>query len=564
MAVNPEVMDAADRDGEARERLDNVVRRDLPRRDGLLHRSITWDVLVAVKLLTFALIIAIRPFNITHDCGLLLHAAEQLVDGRLPYVDFLEQNPPLIYYLFSVPVAIAQAIDANPIPVYLVMFWLLVVASTLATRRLLGRASDVLSPLQRGAILLAVVVASECTLLAPDFGQREHWFAIAIVPMLVLRWLVYRGDSGDASTRPPSWGFRVALGFATGVGVALKHHFVLIWLGIELACVLRTRKWRALFAPETVSAAAFLVMFLLHFLFIPAAMRDGFFVRWVPFVMANYWVYDHAVDWPHIVFVGAVTIVYGGAAIAAWGFSRPARRSVSLAMIFALFTMLALASFVLQQKDYSYHLIPVYFGALPCMANLACAMAERPNRRIARLATLGIIGVVAGTVPAAGAELALSWTLGRGRDEPTPIWREILSRSDTGDTALFISTNVGDGYPELVRYGYRPGSRYLVSMPIALVHSDLRAAGNGELYHDASNRPEDEMRYLRELSEDIRRRSPRVIVVVDQADCQGCAPGFNVNEFLKRAGVIDGAMGSYEDVGVFDGKLSRLRLFVRP
>lgn len=530
---------------------------------GAIRKSATWDALVAVKLLTFGLIIVIRPFSITHDCGLLLHAAEQLLDGRMPYVDFLEQNPPLIYYLFAIPVAIARWIGANPIPVYLTMFWLLVVASTLATRRLLACASDVLTPLQRGLILLAVVVASECTLLAPDFGQREHWFAITFVPLLVLRWLVYRQDAATPKAGVPSAVFRILLGIAAGIGVALKHHFVLIWVGIELVCVLRTRKWRVLVAPEMVAAAIVLVAYLAHFLFIPAAMRDGFFLRWVPFVTAHYWVYDHAIDLAHILFVGGVTLVYGGAAFVAWRNVPSQPRRVSLAMMFALFTLFSLASFVIQGKDYSYHLIPVYFGALPCMAIYACELVARPARFKARLAMLCILGVAAGTVPSAAAELALSWTLGRARDEPTPIWREILSRSKPGDAVLFISTNVGDGYPELERYGYKPGSRYLVSMPIALVHSDLRAAGDVALYHEASNRPDIERQYLRELSEDIRTRSPRLVAIVDQPDCQGCAAGFNVYEFLRRAGVLDGALAAYDDVGTFEGKLSKLRLLVR-
>ncbi|MCB9864798.1 MAG: hypothetical protein H6820_15695, partial [Phycisphaerales bacterium] len=243
------------------------------RLDALVDRSLTWDLLVGVKLLVFALIIVIRPFNITHDCGLLLHAAQRLLDGDVPYVDFLEQNPPLIYYLLAIPVQAARALGANPIPVYLATFWLLVVASTLAVRGLLAQAKDVMSSLQRGLLLLSIVVASECTLLAPDFGQREHAFAIAFVPLLVLRWLAYREDlrEGDAVRVPVL--FRLLIGLCAGIGIALKHHFVLIWLGIEFACVLRGRRWRKLLAPETLSAGIVLAAYLVHFAFLPAAMR---------------------------------------------------------------------------------------------------------------------------------------------------------------------------------------------------------------------------------------------------------------------------------------------------
>lgn len=563
MGVNTEVMESAA--GAAFAASGRGVDADVGagRFASVLHRSLTWDFLVAVKLMTFALIIAIRPFGITHDCGLLLHAAEQMVDGGVPYVDFLEQNPPLIYYLLAVPVGIARAIGVNAIPAYLVMFWMLVVGSTLAIRRLLTMAADTLSPMQRGLILFAIVVASECTLLAPDFGQREHWFAIAFVPLLVLRWLAFRQDPSDGPRAMPSVGFRILLGIGAGVGAALKHHFILIWLGIEFACVFRTRRWRVLIAPETIAASIVLIAYLAHFLFVPAEMRDGFFVRWAPFVMAHYWVYSHAIDLAHVLFVAGVTIVYGGAAIVAWRASAAELRHASLVMMFALLTLFGLASFVMQGKDYSYHLIPVYFGALPCMAIYASELVVRGSERQRSFARMCVVGVALGTIPAAIGELGLSATIGRAFDEPTPVWREILARSDSGDAILFVSTNVGDGYPELMRYGYRAGSRYLVSMPIALVHSDLRAAGDAAIYHDTSNRPDIEQQYLRELAADVRERTPRLVAVVDHTDCQGCAPGFNVHTFLDRAGVIDAALASYDDIGTYEGKLGPVRLYAR-
>lgn len=529
----------------------------------VLDRSLTWDLLVGVKLLTFAIIIAIRPFNITHDCGLLLHAAQRMLDGNVPYVDFLEQNPPLIYYLFAIPVWGARTIGANPIPAYLGMFWLLIVASTLSVRRLLAMASDVLSPLTRGLMLLSFVVASECTLLAPDFGQREHGFAIAFVPLLVLRWLAYREDAADVPAVKASTIFRILIGLCAGVGVALKHHFVLMWIGIEFACVVRDRRWRKLIAPETLAAGSVLVVYLVHFAFLPTAMRDAFFGRWVPFILAHYWVYEQPISAAHVAFVGGVVVLYGGAAWVAWRSTRRTKGVAALTTMFALFTLFAIASFVVQRKDFSYHLIPIYFGALPCVALWVGTQAWQSAAATGMRLRWCVAGIVLGTIPSAAIEVALSWTIGRQRDAPTAIWREILDRSQAGDSLLFISTNVGDGYPELVKYGYTCGSRYLVSMPMALVHSDLRLDGGERLYHDISNRPSVELQYLGELAADIDKNQPRLIAIVDQTDCQGCAPGFNVHECLRRAGLLSGVMASYRDVGAFQGKVSTLRLYER-
>lgn len=528
--------------------------------DSMLDRSATWDLLVAIKLLTFAVILVIRPFNISHDCGLLLHASEQLLDGAVPYVDFFEQNPPLIYYLLAIPVWMARAIEVNPIPVYQAFFLLIVVITTLMVRRLLHAASSSLSGMQRGLTLLAFVIANECTLLAPDFGQREHWFAILFVPFILLRWLSLREDR---PARSLSTAYRVGLGIAAGVGIALKHHFVAIWLGIELFCILRKRTRRVAFAPESIAVGFFLLAYLAHFLFVPASMRTGFFHRWVPFVMSHYWVYRHAIDLPHVMFVSAISIVSVAASLLAWRINRRNSSEESLVLLFGLLTLLSLASFVIQGKDFSYHLIPLYFGMFPCIALYSSAIVRCGRRLSTGLARLGIIGVVLGTVPSAAAEIGLSWVIGRPRDEPTPIWREILSRSKSGDPILFISTNVGDGYPDILRHGYATGSRYLVSMPIALVHSDIRNADDGSLYHNESNRPECETRYLQELAIDLARRKPALVAIVDQENCQGCAPGFNVHEFLRYSGFAADNMTPYRDLGRFEGKISTFRLYGR-
>ncbi len=528
--------------------------------DSILDRSATWDLLVAIKLLTFAVILVIRPFNISHDCGLLLHASEQLVDGAVPYVDFFEQNPPLIYYLLAIPVWMARAIEVNPIPVYQASFLLIVVVATLIVRRLLHAASSSLSGMQRGLTLLSFVIANECTLLAPDFGQREHFFAIVIVPFILLRWLSLREDR---PARRVSTTFRVGLGIAAGVGIALKHHFVAIWICIELFCILRKRTWRVAFEPESMAVVFVLIAYLAHFLIVPASMRTGFFIRWVPFVMSHYWVYRHAIDLPHVLFVSGISIVSVIASLLAWRVNRRNATEKSLVLLFGLFTLTSLASFVIQGKDFSYHLIPLYFGMFPCIALYSAAIVRCGSRLSMGLARLAIIAVVLGTIPSAAAEIGLSWVIGRPRDEPTPIWKEILNRSKSGDSILFISTNVADGYPDIIRYGYAAGSRYLVSMPIALVHSDIKNADDGPLYHNEANQPECEKRYLEELSIDLVKRKPALIAIVDQDDCQGCAPGFNVHEFLRHSGFAADNMTPYRDLGRFTGKISTFRLYAR-
>ncbi len=55
--------------------------------------------LVAFALLARALVVLEQPYEINHDSATLLHVAQLLLDGRLPYLEIFETNPPMSWSL---------------------------------------------------------------------------------------------------------------------------------------------------------------------------------------------------------------------------------------------------------------------------------------------------------------------------------------------------------------------------------------------------------------------------------------------------------------------------------
>jgi hypothetical protein len=55
------------------------------------------------------------------DCAINLAYSKLLMEGKLPYVDFVDTNPPLIMYICTIPVAIAQSLHLHVILVWSVL-----------------------------------------------------------------------------------------------------------------------------------------------------------------------------------------------------------------------------------------------------------------------------------------------------------------------------------------------------------------------------------------------------------------------------------------------------------
>ena len=161
-----------------------------------------------------AMLIALHPLAINPDAAMHLSAGQMLLEGKRPYVDVIDTNPPLIFYLNVIPAFIAQVLSANAIVVFSITVLVLVLASAWSVR-LVVRGSQLEYDQSELALLLFAWVAfaaltkySELyiTKLVGLFGQREHIFMLLYLPLFVVRWVRWHGG-------------RVRTGLAAAMGV---------------------------------------------------------------------------------------------------------------------------------------------------------------------------------------------------------------------------------------------------------------------------------------------------------------------------------------------------------
>ena len=83
---------------------------------------------------------SLNPNEFNWDVGWLLHCAERIQSGARLYVDLIDENPPLIFWLSVPPVATAKLFDLQAILVFNLLVAALGLLCCWMTYRVLRRA----------------------------------------------------------------------------------------------------------------------------------------------------------------------------------------------------------------------------------------------------------------------------------------------------------------------------------------------------------------------------------------------------------------------------------------
>jgi hypothetical protein len=161
------------------------------------------------------------------DIAFPLWAAERMQHGARLYVDILEINPPLFVWLDLPLVWLSRVTGLGAITWYRIATSLLLFASLAGCWWALTRSLGDEKVEYRRVLWLAAAFA---LLLLPrlDWGEREHLSLALTLPYIFLGIARARG-------RAVPRGGAVLAGIAAGIGIAFKPHFVLVWLGREVA-----------------------------------------------------------------------------------------------------------------------------------------------------------------------------------------------------------------------------------------------------------------------------------------------------------------------------------------
>ena len=316
---------------------------------------------LAIFTLAFLLQLHFGTFG---DVSWLITVCEGWLDGRTPYVDMIETNPPAAILIYMPPVALARFMAWRP-EIAVVAFGLaLAGVSALTARRTLVRAG--LLPDDDG---LWTLVALGAFVLLPGrvLDERDFFAALLGLPFVALVAARTRG------ARPARPGIVIAaLGLAAMV--AIKPPYVLVPLAMAPYALWRLGA-RPLFWPELWAAAALFAAYVAWTFFaFPAYVHDV-----VPTIAAAYVPVRESLS--GLCFNGGMialaTLVL---LIAARGRAWLAEPMIAVPALAALG---ALCAYALQGKGWLYHLQPALSWLVIAGAGLWLRLPREPRIEIA-------------------------------------------------------------------------------------------------------------------------------------------------------------------------------------
>ncbi|MFC1960611.1 hypothetical protein ACFLYO_07865 [Chloroflexota bacterium] len=488
--------------------------------------------LLTAVFLTLLLMFLLNPLHINHDAALHLELGNFLLDGRQPYVDYYETNPPLIHYINTIPAVLARLTGLNPIPVFWLLVYALTVWSALSIRHLLQRYLPQPDLLSVNLLPISIALFGLYVSSLVNHGQREHLFVLLFMPYFVLRWLRWQGLAGQVRMSSA-----IGLGILAAVGACIKPYFLLAVALPELYWLIKYRRLNNLWAPEILSFGATGLLYGVHFLLLPAASRDGFFGFIIGEVHSSYYnAFGHmtvAEFFKQKYLLRLVVLIIPFILL-------PIRRRQGtiwhLTQPLALFGLASFVSFVYQAKGWNYHRIPFDMAVMLTgtllffTTRLRKSGVDQPGYSLKRV-RVALIPLLLLTVRISMDDLSFYPITG----ESAFVQHIVTTHSAENDAILMLDANVAPTFPTLMQNNRRAIGSFPHDFPLAF---GMRGVSGAAYYDPTSALPTMMQFYLDVIRADIEDYEPHMIIV-RQAGCLYCPPGFDPVRFLEARGFVE-------------------------
>jgi hypothetical protein len=502
-----------------------------------------------------------------HDQMWLLYGARLVRHGAKLYgPEVFETNPPMIFWLSSVPVALAEWLHASETAMGKLCLVLLECAVAWVCLQLLRRGWCTRTGARKGGDLGPAVsnwlvfafVAVLAVMPARDFGQRDHLLVLLCLPYVFAAVLA----TCEPDARPLGAWAGAGIGAAALAGIVMKPHQVLIPIAVETALILLRarsmgirRATRSLLRPELLAMIAAGVAFLLAVhLFAP-----NYFTQVVPLVRDTYWAFS---QWPFARLLTEAIQLHILAAIAlGLFFAEGWRRASSLASLLLAAGIASLLAYYLQGTGWYYQQLPsLTFFAL-ALAVLLVEWTRR--RRMTTPAWTPGASVALAAVALAMTAYAAGFPFTEARSFPIDVPdASFYDGLPPGAAVTTLSTTVDYIMPPIYKFNLTLGERYplLVMLP-AILRSENPDGGRLKRHLSPERVAELDAFQHQAMREDLARWSPQLILVERCQDpavhCQVLEdrhddllawflrdPGFRAEfaeyRFWKSAGTFDG------------------------
>ena len=485
--------------------------------------------------------------TINNDVGWYLYSAGAWLDGGRLYQDiFFEVNPPLALFLTTPAVFLAKLTGLSPPHVYFTYIFALIAASLALFSRILAELLPASSLCRHGLTVAAFLTLA----IAPagDFGQREHLTMILILPFLALS--AHRA-AGGASGRS----LAALAGVSAALGFAVKPHFLVPWLAVELYLMAQRRSLTAIFRPENVALAVTGLLYGASILLV----TPDYLTSIVPYALEVYNAnYRNPLDF---VLARKETFLVPLTAL----FYLLVRRQLNrceLGDVFVISATCFFTVYIIQMKGWNYQIYPttalliMSFAATVAGASSGTKADPGCIRKESRYSLTNLAGLVMIGM------LLLKPALVAGNFYPlTNYLKPLVEKNASGQPVYFFSSNTWTGFP-LVNYSnVEWASRFpaLWLLPALVNARSSRSEATSNERRAALVQIE---RFVRKaVMEDLTRYRPALIMVDGRRDKQWySAPGFDFIDFFSADVCFRKLWSRYEEIDDHNGwQVYRLR-----
>ena len=227
--------------------------------------------------------VIIRPDYIPDDCAVHYEAGFRLIHGQIPYIDFIETNLPMIFYINAIPAWLSETFHGPAYPVFSLFNIFMLASIFIFCNIIINQAKDAGKEYRYLLSGLGLFYVFTSGLI----GQREFIITLFFLPYLFLEAFRF-----DHKTIIPIQA--VLVGFLAGVAIAIKPNYGLILIGYELVWCLKTQNLKKCFTLENISLMVTLILYLIHFLLLPSVESKELFGNFIPLLVYGYKAFDIA------------------------------------------------------------------------------------------------------------------------------------------------------------------------------------------------------------------------------------------------------------------------------
>lgn len=418
-----------------------------------------------------------RPIN--HDTSWYLVATKKWLAGAQLYVDIVEVNPPLNFYL-TVPVIYLAALTglSETNAQYLFLSGLMAISLIWVWRLLLQHAT---LDLTRRVLMLTAVAAAMSFPAVASAGQREHLMVILVMPYLLGYILLPgagRGKSGMA---------RAAF---AAIGICIKPHFLLIPVTLTVTEILLTRSLRP------VISGANLTIFLIGAAYVGAAalLHPEYFTSIIPTAMLVYGAYGFDTATVYRSLAPIVPGLFLAASMFACLYGLGRQMAFPVAAVFA-----ACGIYFAQWTGYRYQALPVH--AFVMVGLVWLIVQSHPVRALSILSAVGLLACA-----------NVAFQNGFYRNLMTESLLPTVLAETPNPRIMLFSSSLGPSFPLITEANAEWTSRYPALWLVPGAVNSLMAT-------DCNNAPEHckQLQYIQngtrwDIVDDFVRSDPNILI----------------------------------------------------